>query len=223
MKLLDKKRIYVVGGNYAIEKIFSEKGGTLVSNLDDADIVCFTGGADVSPGLYGEERHPTTMINEKRDAWEKVCFLRAEKKLKVGICRGGQFLNVMNGGSLWQDVDCHAISGEHPLMYETFIGERSTVQRSVMVTSTHHQMMIPSIKNGAKVWAWAGLSTKKSSGIRMANKQWLFVEPKTGHQTDAEIVFYPRTKSLCFQPHPEYNSRSTHDLFFTCVERAMAS
>lgn len=218
-------KVYVIGGNYAIETMFYRRGYTVTENLPDANIVCWTGGADVSPKLYKEEPHPTTRCNPQRDKFEGLCFIKAaeQKKTLVGICRGGQFLNVMNGGSLWQDVDNHAIGGEHPLVYEHKMNETTSLSRKVMVTSTHHQMMIPDIRNGAKVWAWAGLSTKKACGMKDSTGKYRAFEMVPNHQTDCEIVFYPKTKSLCFQPHPEYNSKSTQDLFFTCLDRVDAA
>lgn len=222
--LLLRHKVYVIGGNSAIERIFEDQGAVNVASLDHADIVVWTGGADVSPALYKEDRHPTTGPNPARDKFEQACFLRAarEKKICVGICRGGQFLNVMNGGTLWQDVNNHACAGEHPAVYEHKVSEVQTLSRTVNVTSTHHQMMIPNMRDKAQVWAWAGLSTLKTSGIKNALGQWVFITPREGHQSDCEIVFYPRTRSLCFQPHPEYNSKSTRDLFFTCLERVLA-
>lgn len=225
-KLLQNHKVFVIGGNDAIERIFQQKGAVSVPSIEQATIVVWTGGSDVSPDLYKEPKHPTTNNNPQRDKWEAACFNRAkaEKKLLVGICRGGQFLNVMNGGTLWQDVNNHAIAGEHPVTYDHEMSPNKTLTRIVKVTSTHHQMMIPSIHQaGGRVWAWAGLSTRKWSGNKLANDKYVCIEPKPGHQTDCEIVYYPRTRSLCFQPHPEYNSNSTRELFFTCIERALAA
>lgn len=218
-------RVFVIGGNFAIEKMFETKGYKNVYNLQDAEIVCWTGGSDVSPKLYKEQPHPSTRCNPQRDAFEGLCYTRAvaEKKLLVGICRGGQFLNVMNGGSLWQDIDRHAISGEHPMMYETKLTGNASLSRSIQVTSTHHQAMIPDIRNGGVVWGWAGLSSYKACGMKDTLGKFRKFEMKPGHQSDCEIVFYPKTRSLCFQPHPEYNSKSTQDLFFTCIDRMLAA
>lgn len=225
-KLLAQHKVYVIGGNHAIERIFKEEGAENVRSIAEASIVVWTGGADVSPELYKEIRHPTTTPNPQRDKWEAACFkqAQAQKKICVGICRGGQFLNVMNGGSLWQDVNNHAINGEHPVLYTQPTGEAMSLSRTIMVTSTHHQMMIPNIRDQAgQVWAWAGLATRKAAGVLSSNGSYLTFAPKPGHQTDCEIVYYNRTKSLCFQPHPEYSSKSTKDLFFNCIERVLAA
>jgi len=53
----------------------------------------------------------------------------------VGICRGSQFLTVMSGGRLFQDVSGHAIMGTHLIKFKD--------GSSLGITSTHHQMMNP--------------------------------------------------------------------------------
>lgn len=67
----------------------------------------FTGGQDVSPCLYGEIQEtfcgPT---NKERDELEKRVFDLAweSDRALLGICRGIQFLNVIMGGTLYQDL-----------------------------------------------------------------------------------------------------------------------
>lgn len=217
-------KVFVIGGNTSVERIFLQEGADVVDNLDQADTIVWTGGSDVSPNLYGEVKHPRTYDNPSRDKYEQACWFRAmahKDKLLVGICRGGQFLNVMNGGSLWQHVDNHTLTGEHVCTYRKHAKNGFEIKQ-YMVTSTHHQQMIPNKKTPCEVWGFTGLCTKKESGLfNRAGERIVFL-PSPGHTSDAEIVWYPESKSLCFQPHPEYSSKSTRDLFFDCVERALA-
>lgn len=81
------KKIYVVGraNNYA-NFIFNY---TLVNNINDADIVIFTGGEDVDPSLYNCAKHPSTHSNIERDLTEKKEFEKIRPdQLVVGVCRG---------------------------------------------------------------------------------------------------------------------------------------
>ena len=67
----------------------------------------FTGGHDVDPALYGEEKGPFCgPQNGDRDVLEKAVFAYAlEKDLPVfGICRGIQLINALCGGTLYQDI-----------------------------------------------------------------------------------------------------------------------
>lgn len=75
--------------------------------LDRIDGLMLTGGADVDPGLYGEEPHPETqMFQRDRDEFEIALALRAiDRDMPVlGICRGMQVLNVAHGGTLLQHL-----------------------------------------------------------------------------------------------------------------------
>jgi len=82
----------------------SESPRKLLSELDG---VLLTGGGDVDPVLYGEDRHPTVEDAEPgRDEFEIDLARRAvEADLPLlAICRGAQVLNVASGGTLVQDI-----------------------------------------------------------------------------------------------------------------------
>jgi putative glutamine amidotransferase len=68
----------------------------------------FTGGHDVNPKLYGQEKSPhCEEICQIRDVMETYIFREAvlnQNKPALGICRGIQFFNVMLGGTLYQDI-----------------------------------------------------------------------------------------------------------------------
>lgn len=67
----------------------------------------FPGGQDLHPSLYGEE--PTDQCGElcrRRDDMEAAFYplARATGKPMLGVCRGIQMVNVMHGGTLYQDL-----------------------------------------------------------------------------------------------------------------------
>ena len=71
------------------------------------DGLLFTGGQDVEPALYGEEKE--AFCGEccpERDAMEsKLLAIALGRDVPVfGICRGIQFINVALGGTLYQDL-----------------------------------------------------------------------------------------------------------------------
>lgn len=71
------------------------------------DGLLLSGGNDINPGLYGEEPYPTTVhVSDRRDQAE--IFVLQEALVGnipiLGICRGMQLLNVVCGGSLYQDI-----------------------------------------------------------------------------------------------------------------------
>jgi putative glutamine amidotransferase len=71
------------------------------------DGLLLSGGADVEPELYGEERQAFCgPVEPERDALELALTRMAlERDLPtLGICRGMQVLNVARGGTLYQDI-----------------------------------------------------------------------------------------------------------------------
>lgn len=166
--------------------------------IEDMDLVVFTGGEDVSPDLYGDKVHPSSMINGKRDQLEQTVFNQAYIMSipMVGICRGAQFLNVMNHGHLIQNVNGHSIGGTHPV--------HTKDGRTIQVTSTHHQLIVPA--NNAEVLAWSeGLISMLETGGTL-NPQELLTPYKLagGLSKEPDVVFWERTNALGVQYHPEY-------------------
>lgn len=71
------------------------------------DGILFTGGQDVNPALYKEQKLPVCgECCSVRDFMEKYLLERClqDDKPAFGICRGLQFFNVALGGTLWQDL-----------------------------------------------------------------------------------------------------------------------
>jgi putative glutamine amidotransferase len=71
------------------------------------DGVLFTGGGDVSPGIYKGKDHPAIAgVDPDRDRIEMhlVKQVIANKTPFLGICRGLQVINVALGGTLYTDV-----------------------------------------------------------------------------------------------------------------------
>lgn len=200
-----KLRVYVVGGGFQYVKMFSDAGFKGATSVDDADLICFTGGEDVDPRMYGEDALPQTGYNPNRDAREAGIYADAlvAKKPMVGICRGGQFLNVMNHGKMWQDVDNHAIGGTHDIV------DMRSGEVVKGMTSTHHQMMRPSDK--AEIIAVAALSTTKVAATEQVNRE----KPE---EDDIEVLWYPESLALCFQPHPEFSFGECRDYFLNLVD-----
>lgn len=196
MRKNNKIKIYVVGGATHYINFFTKDSVELVSELEDAEIVLFTGGEDVHPSLYDCAVHPTTGSNIYRDTEELDIYDRALElpnvKLLLGICRGSQFLCVANGGLLVQNVRNHAIGGMHHIIND--------FGNEYLITSTHHQMQYPYNLpvDKYKILYW---SHNNYSDIHEGDKiRW------GANTKEPEIVLYNSTnriKSLAIQGHPE--------------------
>lgn len=183
-----RPKVFIVDHDPSIARMFMDNDWLVVPDPEEADLIQFTGGEDVSPMLYWERKHPATYCNPDRDQTEANVFFDYYAKPKAGICRGGQFLNVMSGGAMYQHVDNHAIHGTHEAV-DPFTGE------TYQVTSTHHQMMETG-EWGDVFLVAENLATFKENG-EQGNQ-------RNAGESDIEGVFYSRTNSMCFQPHPEY-------------------
>jgi putative glutamine amidotransferase len=74
---------------------------------DKLDALLLSGGNDINPTLYGEDPYETTIdMSDLRDRTEVFLLQESLKRNKpiLGICRGMQLLNVVCGGSLYQDI-----------------------------------------------------------------------------------------------------------------------
>lgn len=193
------KKVLIVESDHLYDRMFVSMGWSLVTSPEEADLICFTGGEDVTPSLYGHQ-NVASNCNWLRDVREKAIYDAYVGKIPfVGVCRGGQFLNVMNGGLMYQHVNNHGIADCHKMFTDT--GD------VVRVTSTHHQMMRPA-KQGVVI-GWADLAT-----------QYISWDPFPKPDLDIEVVWYENTQCLCFQPHPEYlNCRDTKSVFFDYISR----
>lgn len=161
----------------------------------EVDLILFTGGEDVDPVYYNEKPGKHTSYSPERDAAESRMFrMMGYKVPKLGICRGSQFLTVMNGGKLIQHVENHAIGGMHSITFDHIIHSK------MQMTSTHHQMMYP-FNLDKKDYILCAYSTNYLSPIywngsdKNIQISEEFLEP--------EIVYYPGTNSLAIQGHPE--------------------
>ncbi|MBL8361614.1 MAG: gamma-glutamyl-gamma-aminobutyrate hydrolase family protein [Rubrivivax sp.] len=106
---------WVLGGHAAAVMIPAVTRDSLVLrsdlDLDDyaacLDGLVLQGGNDVAPQHYGEQPlQPEWAGDPVRDAYEMEliqAFMKAGKPV-FGVCRGLQLINVMHGGTLWQDI-----------------------------------------------------------------------------------------------------------------------
>jgi gamma-glutamyl-gamma-aminobutyrate hydrolase PuuD len=190
------KKIYVVGPQLGYASWILPLGYTLTEKREEADLAMFTGGEDVDPSLYKEDKGAHTYISKARDE-EEIKFFKyfyTRNVPMVGVCRGGQFLTVMSGGKLVQD-------STHPSRHKitTFDGKQ------LEVTSSHHQQfLVEEAYSGLKaeidyeLLGW----TEHMSYFHLDGKNKDYQFPQ--NYKEPEIVFYKETNALAIQSHPEW-------------------
>ena len=125
------------------------------SLLDRVDGVCMSGGPDIDPRAYGEDRHASTgPVESGLDDFELALARAADGRglPMLAICRGMQVLNVARGGSLHQhlpdlargEIDHRQSAPGAQTTHAVALSESSRVARilervQTEVNSFHHQ------------------------------------------------------------------------------------
>lgn len=190
-------KVLIVGGDILYRRMLTHMGMELVSVRSIAEfkeiapeleLAMFTGGADVNPVLYGGVHTDISFIDPDRDRVEEVIFnLCLKHGIKItGICRGFQFLNVMCGGKMYQHINHHA-GPLHNVIYPA-------TGQEAMVTSTHHQLVMPPKDAVPVAWSEPNLSD-------------IYIGPDTnsieGPAHETESAIYPDYNTFGAQFHPE--------------------
>ena len=177
----------------------NEKFEVIVHKIKDVkdpkniDLVLFTGGEDVDPGIYNENIGKRTHINKSRDKKEMDTFYKFQNhSFMLGVCRGSQMLTVLNGGKLIQHVEGHC--RDHSMILNNKL--RYTI------TSSHHQMLYPFNLKEKDYELVAYSEYFQSNTYLNGDNEEIelskdFLEP--------EIVYYKNTNALCIQGHPEWS------------------
>lgn len=222
------RKVMVLPGAFSslIISMFKSHGYEVVTKLDDQiDLLVFSGGEDVDPFFYNHDKHKTTYSNYAKDQREIDQYLLAQEFgiPCVGICRGGQLLHIMNGGKMWQDVNNHG--ADH-------VAHTHGTNIEVLLSSMHHQMLMPNDSTENIVLLTANISTRKARMSEMDNQARHVPTETVRHVSkdhpddDIEALFYPETNCLCFQPHPELSMTDRSDkykpmvdLFFSYIDQ----
>lgn len=141
----------------AVDDLFQAASGLLL-----------TGGEDVDPALYREGMNGARNVSPARDALEVRLARRAlEKGLPVlAICRGMQLLNVILGGTLYQDLATqHGRQIDHD-RYRDFdapvhpvraerVGSLDGLFPGEFVQNSAHHQGVRALAGGLRAFAWA--------------------------------------------------------------------
>ncbi|MDO5734672.1 MAG: gamma-glutamyl-gamma-aminobutyrate hydrolase family protein [Eubacteriales bacterium] len=187
-----------------------DRAGVLERWVELVDGLILSGGHDLYPPFYGQE--PKQKLSEvwpERDIFDRQLFelMLEAKKPVLGICRGFQLINALNGGELLQDLSY----SEKPLLkhwqnqspempiHKVFFEPGNVFHElfgpELMVNSHHHQVVIA-----------------EGSGLEVC-----------GRASDGviEAIADPERKILAVQWHPEMmtvNSEPMRQLFKHFVE-----
>jgi gamma-glutamyl-gamma-aminobutyrate hydrolase PuuD len=190
------RKVFVTNGAFysQIISLMASCGMERASTVKDADIVVFSGGADVNPALYGQESLRETSWSVDRDDAEIAVYNEAVElnKILFGICRGAQFIHVMNGGQLWQHVEGHG--GTNHLITDV------EDNYQVVSNSIHHQMLM----ENEDIEIVAVCSTQVSYKFLCDSMSEELFDNET--MLEIEAGYYTDDRSFFVQGHPEVGS-----------------
>ena len=153
--------------------------------LQNLDAVILSGGYDVDPQLFGEQPHKLLGDTlRERDVFDTLLIQEARQLgLPIlGICRGLQILNVIGGGTLYQDCSeaqnsfvrhwqnhrpdqaTHSISIEDDSILHDIFGSRTQV-------NSFHHMAIHKLAPGYRATAFA--EDEIIEGIESISGSWV--------------------------------------------------
>lgn len=159
--------------------------------IGKVDKLLLAGGQDVSPRLYNEQPHPKLEeTNYHRDLFEAALIKEAieQKKPIFTVCRGTQLLNIVMGGSLYQDLSLYenwqVKHGQQPtapqfsthsITVDATSKLSMLVQDGSYVNSYHHQAIKELAPNlVATAWATDGIieAVEAKDGSAILGVQW---------------------------------------------------
>lgn len=192
-------KVFVLNGAFYgnVVHMFAHAGAEKANSVETADIVVFIGGDDVSPELYNQKKVQGVGVHTdgERDTVEEFFYRKAValKKPMFGICRGAQFLHVMNGGKLWQHVNNHG--GRNHTIVDI------EMDCELEATSIHHQML----QDSPDLTVVAVTRDQVASIFQDADLSINLTAKGSNAESEMEIEAGCYENTLCFfvQGHPE--------------------
>ncbi|CAL1517470.1 gamma-glutamyl-gamma-aminobutyrate hydrolase family protein [Chitinophaga sp. MM2321] len=186
-----------LGEDIELVELSFKKNNT--ADIETCEGFVLTGGIDVDPELYNGKKDypykPATFLPE-RDAFEQQIYAYSQQQRipVLGICRGLQYINILEGGKVFEDIGEAANKvhkkGEEDKVHGVNIQKDTllhqiTGQEHGLVNSAHHQSINPA--NLGK-----NLMVSASSDTDDAIIEGVEFKDKTG-----------KGFMLCVQWHPE--------------------
>lgn len=197
--------------NFAYVRAIADNGGApvVLPTIDNEAIIeCYVaeldglvlvGGADVPPSAYGETPHETVrpLTGQRWDFERKLIasWLASDKPI-LGVCLGMQFVNVVSGGSLIQDIPSEVGSEVNHRAYHRVRIEPGSSLATILgasearVLSRHHQA-VDDVGANLRVMAWSADGVQEAME-RIEGGFGLFVQwhPESGDDREQRDAIY---------------------------------
>lgn len=141
----------------------------LDSIIDKIDGIIFSGGCNVNPNWYGQNlMEEECEEDDIRNQFERDLFILSRRRMKpiLGICRGCQLINVLQGGSLIQKIDneidtkiCHWGNGqkiydkEHNVCLDKNSVLNNIFKQEIIYVNSFHEQCVKKLGKDLKITA----------------------------------------------------------------------
>lgn len=204
----------------------TKKRNSVYVLLNLLDGLLISGGNDVDPVFYGENREAKNLdITPERDLFE-LSLVRKTRDMGIpmmAICRGMQLLNVAFGGNLYQDFSTEKSFRDHTLEGSTIYRKKHAIiiqegsmlfdiirKKRIMVNTSHHQM-VKKVGTGLVTTAWSekdgvieAIETEEDSFL--LGIQW---HPELMMDKNSKVLF-----DSLIQSARKYKMKKTNPLFW---------
>lgn len=174
-----------------------------------------SGGVDIDPSIYGQDNRGSVDVEPERDTLEKQVIEHAIKENKplMGICRGSQMINVVKGGTLYQNareffegfVPTDSVLGKIFSRRKVTITEKGILYRlfekdpELLVNSLHHQA-VNKVGEGLHVVARDHLNIVQAIEATNSDKQFII-----GMQWHPEFMLHTKANRKIFRALVSYS------------------
>ncbi len=199
------------GGDPCIIPV-TDTSDTMIRLLDIVDGILLTGGYDIHPSYYKEDPLPSLEYTDQHIDAMQIAFAQEvfQRKIPVlAICRGAQLVNVMAGGTLFQDT-------------KMFSGQTLQHMQNAKRGEAAHSL---SIKKGSRLHAIFGKQVRVNSFhhvcIHDVGKNLLITATASDGIPEAIESSDPDYFALGVQWHPEMmftTTKTMRPLFSAFIE-----
>ncbi len=217
-------RVIEEAGGIPVIAPITDKKETIKQIAQIADGFLFSGGDDIHPRSYGEEPLADMVISPDERTEFETALLREVMQLRkpvLGICLGAQLINVVLGGSLYQDIPTQIDNPiNHRDQHNIKIVEGTRLNKIFSLENTHPH---PSPEGEGIPLPFTEISifSTHHQSVKSPGKGLIVSAMSTDGIIEAiELPDYPLLIGIQWHPEREPGSEYTRLLFKAFIEAA---